>query len=138
MIGSYGGRHGERERYGDRKIELFEVGRNYTELRERVNRERVDNDSGYLPYVETDVATVVNDEFITYLVVTDYTKGDRTILDRDQLHDKIIWNNHINSNDIGEEYDNINNYYIDSNHIMYSIKNDLYRPKVRLLFDDGG
>ena len=42
----------ERESYGDRKIELFEVGRSYTELRERVNRERVDNYSEYLPCIE--------------------------------------------------------------------------------------
>ena len=75
------------------EIELFKVGRNYKELVERLGIERVENYIEILPCVEANIAAVdddvVNDEFITYLVVTDYTKGDMTILDRDQLYDII-------------------------------------------------
>ena len=129
----------ERERYGDRKIELFVVGRSYTELKERVKRERDDDYTEFLPY--DIIGTAVdddNDDFITYLVVTDDTKGDMTILNRDQLYEIMICNNHINYNSIVEEYDNVDNHYVDNNNMMYLIKNDVYRPKIRLLYDDGG
>ena len=60
------------------------MGRNYKELAERLGIERVNNYIEILPCVEVDIAAidddVVNDGFITYLVVTDYTKGDMTIL----------------------------------------------------------
>ena len=144
MIGSYDGRHGERERYGDRKIELFKVDRNYKELVERLGAERSDNYSKYLPWVEADIAAVGddvmddNEELLHYLIMTDNTKGNMTVSDRDKLYDMVIWNDHINYKDMVEEYDNINNYYIDNNNIMYLIINDLYRPKIRWLFDDGG
>ena len=100
--------------------------------------ERVNNYIEILPCVEADTAAVddvVNDEFITYLVVTDYTKGDMTILYGGKLYDIIIWNNPVG---IVEKYEKLNNHYIDSNNIMYSIKNDLCSRKIRLLFDDGG
>ena len=132
----------KRERYGDRKIELFDVGRSYAELRERVNRERVNNYSEYVPWFEADVAEVgddvINDDFITYLVGTDNTKGDRTIIDRDKLYEIMIWSDHIDYNSIVETYKKLNEYYIDSTNILYSIINNLYRPKIRWLFDDGG
>ena len=54
------------------------------------------------------------------------------------LHDKLIWNKPINSNDIVEEYKNLNKYYINDANMMFSRKNKLYRPKIRLLFNDGG
>ena len=75
------------------------------------------------------------DEFITYLVVTDNTKGDMTIRDGDTLYDIILWNNPVS---IVENYEKLNIHYVDSNNIMYLIKNDLCRRKTRLLFDDGG
>ena len=55
-----------------------------------------------------------------------------------QVHDKLIWNKPINSNEIVEEYKKLDKYYIDNNNIIYLIKNKLYRPKIRLLFNDGG
>ena len=70
-------RERERERYGDRKIELFEVGRNYKELIEKINNERVDYIKG-LPCEVISTAVVDendddNNDFITYLVGTDNT-----------------------------------------------------------------
>ena len=53
-------------------------------------------------------------------------------------HLGIIWNNHINSNGIVEENDEIENNYIDNHEIVYSIVNDWYNHKIRLLFDDMG
>ena len=153
----------ERERYGDRKIELFEVGRNYKELIEKINNERVDyikglpcevistavvdknddnKDNKHLPYGLTGVVVDNydgdNNDFITYLVGTDDTKGDRTILNRDKLYEIMIWSDHIDYNSIVKNYKKLNNRYIENHNIRYSIKNDLYRPKIGWLFDDGG
>ena len=65
----------------------------------RLGIETVDNYIEILPCVEADIAAVDddvgNDEFTTYPVVTDYTKGNMTILDRDQLYDIIICTIHI-------------------------------------------
>ena len=47
----------------------------------------------------------------------------------DMLHDEIIWDKPINSNDIVERYKNLNKYYIDNNNIIYLIKNNVCRPK---------
>ena len=141
VIGSYDGRHGERELCVNWEMELFRVNRNYKELVERLGVEMVYNYSEILPDVEAEVVAEVDDnvdELLTYLIMTDNTKGDRTIPDRDKLYDMVIWNDHINYKDMVEEYDNINNYYIDNNNIMYSIINDLYRLKIKWLFDDGG
>ena len=66
---------------------------------ENLGVEMVDNYSKYLPWVEADIAVVGdngNNDFITYLVVTNNTKGDRTITNRDKLYDKLIRNNPIN------------------------------------------
>ena len=63
---------------------------------------------------------------------------DRTITDRDKLYDKLIGNNPINYDGFVKEYKNVNKYYINDGNIMFSRKNKLYRPKIRLLFDDGG
>ena len=54
-----------------------------------------------------------------------------------KLYDKLIWNNPINYDSFAE-YKNLNKYYIHDGNIMFSRKNKLYRPKIRLLFDDGG
>ena len=94
----------------------------------------------YSPCSETEVVAEVDDnvdELLTYLILAEYTKGDRTILERDQVHDR-IWNNHINSNDIVEEYDNTDNHYVDNHDIMYVIANEWYNHKIKLLYDDGG
>ena len=42
-------------------------------------------------------------------------RGDMTILYDDKLYDKIIWNNPVG---IVEEYEHINNHYVDSNNII--------------------
>ena len=107
---------------------------------ERLGVETVDNYSKYLPWVEADIAVVddnENNDLVTYLIVTNYTEGDRTITDRDKLYDKLIWNNPINY-DSFVEYKNLNKYYIHDGDIMFSRKNKLYRLKIRLLFDDMG
>ena len=62
----------------------------------------------------------------------------QTIPYDDMVYDKLIWNKPINSNDLVEEYKNLSKYYIDNNNIIYLIKTKLYRPKIRLLFDDAG
>ena len=69
--------------------------------------------------------------------MTNYTEGDRTIPYDDKLYDKLIRNNPINYDGF-VEYKNVNKYYINDDNIMFSRKNKLYRPKIRLLFDDGG
>ena len=51
------------------------------------------NYSEYLPYVETDVATVVNDELLTYLVVTENTKGEIIRPDVDRNFEIMVCDN---------------------------------------------
>ena len=48
---------------------------------------------------------------MTYMIMTNYTKGDRTIPYDDMLHDEIIWDKPINSNDIVEIYKKLDKYY---------------------------
>ena len=72
-------------KYGERKreIEIFKMSRSYEEFMERLGVEMIDNKSKYLPGNEADIAVGEDDngnnDFITYLVVTNYTGGDRTI-----------------------------------------------------------
>ena len=47
-------------------------------------------------------------------------------------------NNPVNYNDIVEKYEKLNSHYVDSNNIRCSIKNNVCRPKIRWLYDDGG
>ena len=135
----------ESERYCERKreVEIFKISRDYEEFMGRLGVEMIYNKyNKYLPWVEADIAAVGDDvdkdDFVTYLIVTDYTKGDMTILDRDKLYEIVIWNKHINLNSIVEIYEELDKYYIDSNNIRHSILNHIYSCKVRLLFDDGG
>ena len=123
-----------------REIEIFKVKRNYREFVERLGVEMVDNNNEYVPCIKAEMAAIVDDDnndnnylpcevkgvavdndenndFITYLIVTNYTEGDRTIPYDDKLYDKLIWNKPINSNDIVEEYKILNKYYIDNNNI---------------------
>ena len=60
-----------------------------------------------------------SNDFMTYMIMTDNTEVDRTITDDDMVYDKLIWNKPINSNEIVEEYKNVDKYYIDNN-IIYS------------------
>ena len=91
---------------------------------ERLGVAMVENYSKYLPWVEADIAVVGDDDgnndLITYLIVTNNTKGDRTITDRDKLYDKLIWNNPINY-DSFVEYKNLNECYINDSNIMLSL-----------------
>ena len=143
----YDERYFERELYFDRKIELFEVSRSYKELRQRLKSERVKDDIEYLPcdvtsaanddkfddieYLpcgETGIAADDNnDEIIIYLIVTNHTKGDLSILDGDKLYDVIIWNNPVDYYGIVENYENLKSRYIDRDNVMYLIKNELCR-----------
>ena len=70
-----------------------EINRKYREFVERLGVEMVDNYSKYLPYRETEVIgdDDESNDFVTYLIVTDHTKGDLIILDGDKLNDIIIW-----------------------------------------------
>ena len=123
-------------------MQVFKLDRGYKELIERVGWKKT-NYMKYLPCDEADIAVVGednenNNDFITYLVVTDNSKGDRTMLNRDKVYEIMIWGDHIDYNSIVENYKELNNLYIDNHNIRYSIKKDLYRPKIRLLFDDMG
>ena len=118
------------------------MNRNYEEFVERLDIERAGNYIEYVPCIEADIAAVGDDvdnnELLIYLIMKNYTKGDRTILYDNMLHDEVIWNKHINSNSIVEIYEELDKYYIDSNNIRHSILNHVYSFKIRLLFDDGG
>ena len=72
------------------------------------------------------------------MIMTNYTKGDRTILYDDTVYDIMIWSNPIHYNSFVEKYEKRNKYYIDDANIMYSMINNVCRPQIRLLFDDGG
>ena len=133
-------RYLEKELCVDGEMQVFKLDRGYKELIERVGWKKT-NYMKYLPYNEADIAVGEedngNNDFITYLVVTNYTGGDRTITNRDRLYDELIGNNPINDDGF-VKYKNLNKCYINDVNIMYLIKNKLYRPKIRLLFDDGG
>ena len=93
----------------------------------------------YLPYDETGIAADDNnnDEIITYLIVTNNTKGDLTIPDVDMICDVIIWNNPIDYYGIMDKT-SLNGHYIKKGNIMNLIKNEMYLYNLRLIFDDGG
>ena len=95
---------------------------------ERLRVEMMYNKSKYLPCKEADIAVGEDDnennDFITYLVVTNYTGGDSTITNRDRLYDELIGNNPINYDGF-IKYKNLNVYYINDVNIMYLIKNKL-------------
>ena len=109
-------------------MELYRVNRNNEEFVERLDGERSDNNSKYLPCIETEVVgdDVDNTDNITYLNMTNYTKGNRTIPDPDKLYE------------IVENYKKLNSLYIYNNNIRYLIQDKLYRPNIQLLFDEGG
>ena len=54
-----------------------------------------------------------------------------------QVYNKLMWNKPIN--EIVKEYKSLDKYYIIlDNNIISLLKNKLYRPKIRTLFNDGG
>ena len=67
------------------------------------------------------------------------TKETTKKTDVDRFYDRMIW---INPGDyysgVMEEFEKWNGSYINSNNIMYLIKNELCIRKTRLLSDDGG
>ena len=117
------------------------MSRTYKEFVKRLGVEMIDKKNKYLPYNDIEIAVVgddnENNDLVTYLIVTNYTEGDRTITDRDKLYEKLIGNNPINYDGF-MKYKNLNVCYINDVNIMCLIKNKLYRPKIRLLFDDMG
>ena len=141
----------------ERERELFEVNRGYGELIQSLKNERVDyniclpcdvmfraaaddgDNNKHLPGDETGVAAgESNDELITYLRVTKYTKGELTMNDVDRFYDDIIiCNNFIDYYYSIMNKTNLHGYYINSNNIMNLIKKELYSSKIRLIFDDG-
>ena len=81
----------------------------------------------YLPMVENyDDNYKMNNKIITY----DLTDVDRTLLDRDLIYEIELVN----------KYEIVDNYYEYnvSNNKIYSLKNKTNRPKIRMLFNDGG
>ena len=104
-----------------------------------MNRKRVDNYSEYLPYVETDVATVVNEELLTYLVVTENTKGEIIIPIVDRNFERMVCDNIciISNIDIMEKSNSVDCYNYNNKNVSV-IVNEWCSRKIRLLFDDGG
>ena len=143
-----------------REREIFKVSRGYKELVERLEIDRIVNNE-YLPgdvistvanddYIDDNkhlpgdkIGVIVadddnNGEIITYLVMTNNTKGDLTIPKVDLIYEIIMWNNPVNY-----YYGIVNNtdldgHYIKEGNIMDFIKNEWYLHNVRLIFDDGG
>ena len=141
VIWCYGERYLERELCVDREIKLFKVNRNYEEFVERLDVERVGNYIEHLPCSETEVVAEVDDkvdELLTYLTLTENTKGEITLPDVDRNFEIMVCNNIciINSIDIMEQSNN-DDYYNYNSH-MYSIVNEWCSHKIRLLYDDGG
>ena len=130
----------ERERERKREIEIFKVSRNYEEFVERLGGERSNNNNKYLPYSETEVVgdDDENNDFVTYLIVTNHTEGDRTIPNVDKFYDIVMWSNPAEYYYGIMDKTDLNSYYITKDDIMYLIKNELCIRKIRLLFDDGG
>ena len=131
---------GERELYGDGEIKLFEISRNYKELVERLDIERVDNYIEILPCVETDAAAVDDnvDDNITYLTLTEIIKGEVTIPNVDRNFELIVRNNICSYYIDAMEKRNDDDYYNYNNKNVSVIENEWCRRKIRVLFDDGG
>ena len=53
-------------------------------------------------------------------------------------YDKLIGSTSINVNEIVNEYKMFDKYYNDCNNIIYLLNNKINRPKIRMLFNDGG
>ena len=104
-----------------------------------MNRKRVDNYSEYLPYVGTDVATVVNKELLTYLVITENTKGEIIIPNVDRNFERMVCDNIciISNIDIMEKSNNGDCYNYNNKNVSVMV-NEWCSRKIRLLFDDGG
>ena len=93
----------------------------------RLGIEMVYNYIEILPCIDIGaVDDVIKDDNMTYRSATDNTKGDRTIRNHDKLYE------------IVENYKKLNCLYIYDTNIRDSIINNVCRPKIRLLFDDGG
>ena len=91
------------------------------------------NDNNYLPWEVTGVVVENYDDnyYMTNKIITyDLTDVDGTILDRDLIYDIEIVNEY-------EMFDNYYDYNV-SNNKIYSLKNKINRPKIRMLFNDGG
>ena len=156
--------HIERER--EREIILFDVGRSYEELIEKIKRERisiivdvpcyedsaeisrpnnnVDNYIECLPVLRRGVFVVDDSEIerLKYLgVIDNNTDGDKTkINDLDRVYNLIImWDNPVDYY-VGftEIFEILEKYYIINNNEMSVMKDDNCYMKIRLLYDDGG
>ena len=137
----YGERYLERELCVDREIKLFKVNRNYEEFVERLDVERAGNYIEYSPCIETEVVAEVDDnadESLTYLTLTENTKGEITLPDVDRNFEIMVCNNIciINSIDTMEQSNN-DDYYNHNRH-MYTIVNEWCSHRIRLLYNDGG
>ena len=102
-----------------------------------MNRERVDNYSEYLPYVEMDVATVVDDH-VTYQTLTENTKGEIIIPNVDWNFEIIVCKNICSHYIETIKKSNDDDCYIYNNKNVSVIVNEWCSRKIRLLFDDGG
>ena len=75
---------------------------------------------------------------MTNKIITYHTEGDRTIPHRDMAYDKFIGSTSINVNEIVNEYKKFVKYYNEYNYIIHLLNNKINRPKIRMLFNDGG
>ena len=128
VIWGYDRRYCVRELCDNWEMELYRVNRYYEEFIERLGGERSENNNKYLPCNETEVVgdDVDNNDNITYLIMTDYTGGDRTMTNHDRL------------NEFEDNDEHLNCICIYDVGIRYLIINNVYSFKIRLLFDDGG
>ena len=136
VIWCYSERDLDRELCIDREIELFQLKRNYKELKERLELKEID-DIQYLPckiemdnYFDDVIDIVEYNEKITYLVLTRITDGDRTKSTNVDRFYELIGDN-------GVKY-YVDNGHNNNNNKLKVHKNNLCFKYVRYLHDDGG
>ena len=131
------------ERYCESKrvIEIFKVNRNYRQLLERLVLDVVYENDEYLPDNNNELEIIINEnKGIKYLPVVEYYEDNYGINNRLMIYDTEIngtlldrdWK-YLCNNRFIKEYE----YKVSSNKI-YSLNKKLNRPKIRLLFNDGG
>ena len=122
-----------------RVIEIFQVNRNYRQLLERLGLDVVYENDEYLPDNNKELEITVNEnKGIQYLPVVEYY-GDNYSINRLITYDITEIDGTLLDCDLIRLFDSclIYEYNVSSNKISLLNKN-LYRPKIRLLFNDGG
>ena len=70
------------------------------------------------------------DDIVTYLIVTNNTKGDLTVNDVDEVYDVILWNNSMGYYSIVDKI-NLNGHYIERDNIIDLNKNEMCMYSIR-------